>query len=347
VNMRNTRLNWTRGAVGLAPFVLTFATTTLILLLMGTNPWEAYANLLGGALESGSKVGDVASAMVPLMLASAGMLITFAAGLWNIGVEGQMLAGALMTTWLVESLQAPAVVMLPLTIVAGMLGGALWGVLIGLLRTYGHINEIFAGLGLNFVGSALTNYLIFGPWKPPGGATMSGTLPFPRTAWMPTIAGTRASWLALCLAFAAIILVYIVLRDTRWGLTLKAIGQNAVSARRMGVNTTRQLILAFVACGALAGLGGSMQTTAIYHRLIPQITGGNGYLAQLVVLLSGLRAQWVPPVVFFFAMVQVGSPRLELRMQLDSSLGGVLQGTVVLFFLLVNGFRQRLEAWRR
>ena len=145
-----------RIALGLAPFVLTFVTTALIVLALGANPLQAYANIIGGAFESGAKVADIGMALVPLMLAASGMLITFAAGLWNIGVEGQMLAGALMTTWVVQSIDAPAGIMLPLTILAGLLGGALWGVLIGLLRTYGHVNEIFAGLGLNFVGSALT-----------------------------------------------------------------------------------------------------------------------------------------------------------------------------------------------
>ncbi len=335
-----------RILMGLAPILLAILSTTLVLFLAGANPWEAYATLIGGAFESGAKIADIAMAMVPLLLASAGMLITFAAGLWNIGVEGQMIAGALMTTWVVQSITAPAIIMLPLTILAGLAGGALWGVLIGALRTWGHINEIFAGLGLNFVASALTNYLIFGPWKPPGGATMSGTLPFPREAWMPTIGNTRASWLGILLALVAIVLVWIILRDTRWGLTLKAIGSNPQAAYRMGIDTRRNIILALVVCGALAGLGGSLQATAIYRRLIPQITGGYGYLSQLVVLLSGLQARWVPLVVFFFASVQVGSPRLELRMQLDSSLGGILQGSVVLFFLLVNGVRRRIEILR-
>ena len=90
------------------------------------------------------------------------------------------------------------------------------------------------------------------------------------------------------------------------------------------------------------GLAGSFQTTAVYHRLIPSISSGYGYLAQLVVLLSGLRAQWVPAIVLFFSAVQVGSPRLELRLMLDSSLGGVLQSSMVLFFILVRGIRERL-----
>ena len=193
---------------------------------------------------------------------------------------------------------------------------------------------------------ALTNYLIFGPWKPPDGATMSGTDPFPEAAWMPTIGNTRASAIPLLLAIAAIVAVYIMLRDTRWGLTLKAIGLNGQAARRMGINNTMHLLAAFAACGGLAGLAGAVQATAVYHRLIPQISGGYGYLSQLVVLLSGLKAAWVPLVVAFFSVIQVGSPRLELRMQLDSSLGGVLRASLVLFFLLVNGLGRRLERGR-
>ncbi len=331
----------------LAPVVLALLFATLILAFAGANPFDAYANILAGAFESPRKMADIGVALVPLLLCSAGMLVTFAAGLWNIGVEGQMIAGALMTTWLIESIHGPASLMLPLTVLAGLLGGALWGLLAGLLRTYGRVNEIFGGLGLNFVAAALTNYLIFDPWKPPDGATMSGTEPFPEAVWMPLISGSRASLVTLILALVAVVIVYILLRDTYLGIKLKAIGLNPQAAQRMGISTTRHLLLAFAVCGALAGLAGSVQTTAVYHRLIPQISGGYGYLSQLAVLLSGLRAEWVTVVALFFSIIQVGGPRLELRMMLDSSLGGVLQASIVLFFLLVRGIRQRLEGRSR
>ena len=230
------------------------------------------------------------------------MLITFAAGLWNIGVEGQMLAGALMTTWVVQSIEAPAGrLLLPLTIVAGLLGGALWGVLIGLLRTYGHVNEIFAGLGLNFVGSALTNYLIFGPWKPPGGATMSGTEPFPLVAWMPTIGSSRASWLALLLALSAIVLVFVILRDTRWGLVLKAIGLNPTAARRMGVNTNRQSdpgarsVRSAGRAGRVDADDGDLSSSDPSDHRRQRLSGTAWWSCS-----PACRAQWVPLVVFFF-----------------------------------------------
>jgi general nucleoside transport system permease protein len=337
-----TQARYAKLAIGLLPVAVALLFTTVILLLASANPLAAYGQILSGAFESPRKVADVAVAMVPLLLCSAGMLVTFAAGLWNIGVEGQMIAGALMATWLVRAIPGPSYIVLPVSVLAGLLGGALWGLLAGALRVYGRVNEIFGGLGLNFVATAVTNYLIFGPWKPPDGATMSGTDPFPEAAWMPILGNTRVSLVTFLLAIAAIVVVYILLRDTHWGLRLKAIGKNAQAAHRMGIDPAKNLLLAFAVCGALAGLAGSIQATGVYHRLIPQISGGYGYLSQLVVLLSGLRAEWVPLVVAFFAVIQVGSPRLELRMQLDSSLGGVLQGSVVLFFLLMRGLRQRL-----
>lgn len=160
---------------------------------------------------------------------------------------------------------------------------------------------------------------------------------------MPSIGNSSASPVTIALAVVAILVVYVMLRNTYWGLKLKAIGLNARSAQRMGIQTGRVMLSAFIICGALAGLAGSFQATAVHHRLIPQISGGYGYLSQLVVLLSGLRAEWVPLVVFFFSAMQVGSLRLDLRMQLDSSLGGIIQASMVLFFLLLRGVHQR---WR-
>jgi general nucleoside transport system permease protein len=341
--------HWVQQALlFLAPVLLTLGFTSVILLLVGANPLTAYSHIISGSFSGTRRISDVIVAMIPLLLCGAGMLITFAAGLWNIGVEGQIIAGAIATTWLIRAWDASgalppsSLLLLPATLVAGALGGALWGLLIGAVRTYGRVNEIFAGLGLNFVAAALTNYLIFGPWKPIDGSSMSGTSPFPLYALMPHFTNTRLSPVSVAMAVIALVIVYVLLRDTYWGLKLKALGLNSQSAQRMGIDTQRHMLLAFIVCGVMAGVAGSLQATAVYRRLIPQISGGYGYLSQLVVLLSGLRAQWVPLITLFFAAVQVGSPRLELRMQLDSSLGGVLQSGMVLAFLLVRGWRERI-----
>jgi ABC-type uncharacterized transport system permease subunit len=333
--------------LGLVPIMLALIVTTLALRLVGAPAGEAYWNIVQGAVESPDKLASVVTATVPLLLCSAGLLITFAAGLWNIGVEGQIVAGALMATWLALNLNLPSTLFIPLLLAAGLVGGALWGLLAGWLKVYGGVHEIFGGVGLNFIATVLTNYLIFGPWKPAGRATMSGTDPFPEAAWLPRLGELPVYPIAVILALLSLVLAYFALRGTTWGLKLKAIGNNQRSAFLMGIPTQRYMLVAFLVCGALAGLAGSIQAIGVRQRLIPSISAGYGFLALLVVLLAGYRPMWILPIALFFAAVGVGSPRLELNMQLDSALGGTLEGIIVLFVLLAQGLRRGAESGER
>jgi simple sugar transport system permease protein len=333
-------------ALGVLPVLLALLFTTLILLAVGAPPWEAYHNIASGAFESPSKIADVVAACVPLILCGVGMSITFTAGQWNVGVEGQIILGAIFATWVARNLPWPQVPILTLMLLAGIIGGALWGMLAGLLKIFGKVHEIFGGLGLNYAAQGLAIWLIFNPWKPADGATMSGTDPFPDPAWMPHIGTLRVAPLAVILALTAVMVAYLLLRGTRWGLELKAMGKSFRSAFVLGVPSTPRLLTAFAACGALAGLAGAIRCSARYGRMIPEISGGQGYLSLLVALLASFQPQWVPLIAFFFAAVGVGSPRLDLNLHLDSSLGGVLEASVVLAVLMVNGWRARVARRR-
>jgi ABC-type uncharacterized transport system permease subunit len=332
--------------LGLIPIAGALLFTTLILVAVGASPWRAYGNILAGAFESPEKIADVVAAAVFLVLCGVGMCVTFTAGQWNVGVEGQIILGAIFATWVARNVPWPQVPLLTLMMLAGMLGGALWAALAGLLKVYGKVHEIFGGLGLNYAAQGLAIWLIFNPWKPADGATMSGTDPFPEPAWMPTLGHLRVAPLAVILALVATVVIYFMLRGTRWGLELKAMGKNPRAAFVRGVPSTPRLLAAFAVCGMLAGLSGAIRCSARYGRMIPDIAGGQGYLSLLVALLAVSRPQWVPWIAFFFAAVGVGSPRLELNMQLDSTLGGVLRASVVLAVLLTNGARMLLARRR-
>jgi general nucleoside transport system permease protein len=230
---------------------------------------------------------------------------------------------------------------------AGAVGGALWAFLAGLLKTYGGVNEIFGGLGLNFVAMALTIWLIFGPWKRPGVGSMSGTEPFPQDLWLPMLEGLRLSLWSVGLAVATIVVVFFLLQGTYFGLRLKAVGRNPRAAFLMGIPTSRFMLSAFLICGAMAGLAGALQVTAIYHRLIPSISSGYGYLGLMVAMLVNYQAAWVPAVAFFFAALNIGSIQLPIVLKLDSSLAGVLQGAMVLAVLAMEGVRRRMERVRQ
>jgi simple sugar transport system permease protein len=332
-----TTRSLTKLIFAVLPFILALLFTTLLVFVVGAPPLEVFARLWDGAFGNATRTTDVLAAWVPIMLCATGLLLTFTAGLWNIGIEGQIVVGALGATFVVRSFgELPAPMLLPLVMLGGAVGGALWGWLVGALKTYGNVHEIFGGMGLNFVAIGLTNYLIFGPWKQAGRATASGTEPYPLNAWLPTLDTFRLSPIALGLAMLVLVIVYLALRGTTWGLQLKAIGKNIRAAFLLGIPTQRHTLMAFALCGACAGLAGAVQTTVTYHRLIPAISSGYGYLAILVALLAGFRAMWVAPIALIFAALNFGGLQLQLDLQLDSSLGGVIQGVLVLLVVMMQ-----------
>jgi simple sugar transport system permease protein len=254
--------------------------------------------------------------------------------------------GAVFATGLMQMLQDsfPPAVVLILAAFAGLLGGALWGMFAGGLRLYGNVNEIFGGLGLNFIAGSLTVYLVLGPWKRPGIGSTSGTQPFPPSLWLPTFKGFQVSPIEILLGLMAIILVGSALRGTHFGLRLRAVGKNLRAAFLKGISVEKHTLLAFGLCGALVGLAGWVLVvgTSSRHNLFPLISSGYGFLAILVVLLANLSAMWSVPISFFFAAISMGSLQLALQRQLDSSLGGVIQGMLLLSILVAKGLQSRL-----
>lgn len=329
----------------LLTLLIVFALTTLILLLTGAPPFAAYYHIFKGSLGSWIKFTHVIKAWIPLSLCACGLLYTFRINLWNIGIEGQMMMGAVFTTavlrWGLES-QIPFV-FLGFSFGAGIIGGGVWALLAGYLKTRGGVNEIFAGLGLNFVAQGLILWLIFGPWKRPGVASMSGTEIFPTDLWLPYLTALRLSPVALTLVLLAVFLTAMMLRYTRIGLNLKAIGSNRDAAFLFGLKPGRHMLVAMVFAGGFAGVAGSVQVTGVYHRLIPAISSNYGYLALLVVMLSNYDVWLAPFVAFFFACLNVGGIQLPMMLELDSSLSGVIQGALVLATLAVHAWRSRIR----
>jgi len=335
-----------RALFGAASVILALAITSLVIVATGNDPWAAYKNILLGAIGSPNVAANVIVAWVPLLLATSGLLFTFTGGLWNIGIEGQITLGAIFSVWAMRVFENAAIspgLVIALSVVAGIAGGVLWALLAGALKTFGGVNEIFGGLGLNFVATALNLWLIFGPWKRPGVASMSGTLPFEPKLWMPTLSPqSRLAPIPVVMALVAIAIAFILLKGTYFGLRLKAVGKNPKSAYLLGVPTWQHMMVSFAICGAFAGLAGAVQVTSVYHRLIPSISSGYGYAGLMVAMLVNYSATFAAPVALFFAALNVGSIQLPIMLKLDSSLAGVLQGILVLFVLLGSGLRARL-----
>lgn len=324
------------------PLLSALIIASLLIVMLGENPYTVYQTLVRGSLGTSVKVADTLVVWTSLTIVSAGLLISFRAGQWNIGIEGQIGMGAVFAFAAARLFwESNGFVAITAMLLAGIVGGMFWGVIVALLKIYGNVNEIFGGLALNYVVNGLTIYLIAGPWKQVGSSNVSASETLPQTIWLPTVGTLRVSLVSLTLAVTIAIVVYIALRGTVWGLQLKAVGKNLRSAILLGIPTERVLLSAYIACGACAGLAGALLLAGFRHQLIPSISGGHGFLGILIVLLSAFNGAWLAPIAFFFAAASVGGTSLRISLGLDSSLGGVLIGLIVLSFELLQGIRAR------
>lgn len=287
---------------------------------------------------------------VPLLLCATGLLVTFAAGLWNIGVEGQMIMGAIGASAVALEIATrfpaiPGFVIIPLELIAAAAGGALWAALAAILKTRGGVHEIFGGVALNGLAVIATNYMISNPWQPPEGGSLHSTVEFPEQALLPLLGASRFSPLSLIVALLALALVAFLLRGTSWGLQLRALGHNLRSAYLLGVPSERHAVTAMMLCGSMAGLAGAVRVTSWFDSLRQSISGGIGFLAILIVLLAGMRPLATLVVALFFAALMQGGTVVQSRTDLKSSISGLIQGLLVLFVLLFgdwqNLFRSR------
>ena len=324
--------------------VLALLVTSIMVWAIKANPFKVYEVILKGAFSSWDAVTQVLQAWVPLVLASLGLMFTFTAGLWNIGMEGQIEIGAICAYGVIrifDGSETSAVLVIVLCILAGILGGAFWALLVGLLKNFGGVNEIFGGLGFNFIADAVMLYLVYGPWKPAGVANGS-TKMLERMYWLPQIEGTYLSLWALGIAVVLVIVVAIILRGTYFGLRLKAVGKNTKSSFLMGIPTNRYMLLAFILCGVFAGLTGALQVTGFNHVLRINISGGYGYLGLMVGMLANIQPIVTAPIAFVFIALSKGAAGLGMDLHLDSNLSGVIQGSLVIFVLIMDGVRKVL-----
>ncbi|MCW1970600.1 MAG: ABC transporter permease [Anaerolineae bacterium] len=325
-----------------------FLLIAAIILTTGSSPFAVIGTMLSGAFGSGDQLARVMVTLIPLLLCTAGVIYTFNAGLYNIGVEGQIVVGAVFATWALRLFQdsvkddaVPGALAIIVALLAGGVGGMLWGLLLGVINVYGRVNEIFAGVGLNFMATGLAIYLVFGPWKRPGVASMSGTQPFDDKLWLSTIGTTELSPVGILIAALGLLITIILISRTHYGLRLRAVGNNLRASFILGIPATRQLFSAFAICGILAGLAGALQVLAVFHRLIPSISSNLGFLSLLVAMLITYNPVFILPVAFFFSALNIGALRLPSDLKLESALAGVIQGILVLFVLLGRGLSER------
>tara|TARA_B100000214_G_scaffold246210_1_gene180706 strand:+ start:357 stop:1403 length:1047 start_codon:yes stop_codon:yes gene_type:complete len=319
--------------------------SSLIIILLGASPIDVFKNIFNGSFGKPEKIVKTFLIFLPISLASLALIITFSTGLWNIGIEGQIVLGAIGATVIAKSFLGDNVMSPLYQIILGISFGSLWGLFCGFLKVKFNVHEIFGGLGLYFVGSGAIIYLILGPWSKEGIASTSGTDIFNKASWFPTFSDLNIPALPILIVAIILTLSIIFLGFTKAGLKLKATGTNPDSTEKFKFNSGSYIFIAFAITGAIAGLAGVFQASVFHHKLVPSISGGYGFLSILIVLASGKRIIPTMILALFFSAMIAGGSQLQLRLNLHSSLISIILSSVVFFYLVVNSevFKEKLN----
>ena len=327
----------------------------VMLWLLNVNPLVAYRALWDGAFGSKNAVAETLVKATPLLLVGLGISISFRGDVINIGGEGQMIVGALLGTLVgLNMVSAPGWLVIILAMLAGFLGGAIWGGIPGLLKAYFNVNEILSTVMMNAIAVQLMNFLLRGPMIDPAQAELASKIPqtarLPDVFRLPRLVPTRLHLGAL-IAVVLAVLVYILLWRTTMGYRIRAVGQSPDASRYAGIKVKRYIVLALILSGAFAGLAGVTQVYGVNYRMITDgsasgFTGSAGFNGIVAALFGQLHPIGTIPASVLFGALLVGANKMQRVVQVPSALVTALNGLVVVFVVSSEIWRKRRQQRR-
>lgn len=328
-------------AVSVFALTVAFGIGAFIVFLAGGNPLVAFSALTEGALGSLQGLSETGVKACPLLITGLAIAVAFRTGVWNIGAEGQLLLGAITMAWLgsrpwMSGWTAPSA-----ALAAGALAGALWAAAAGVLKVRRNVNEIISTIMLNFIAMGLVSYLVHGPLMESAGRYPQSEA-IVEAMRLPRLVPSFRLHAGIVLAVAAAAACHMLLFRTVLGYQLQAVGWNADAARLAGIRPERCTLLALLASGALAGLAGAIEVSAVTYRLYERFSPGYGFTAIAVALLGRLHPLAIALAAFLFGALEAGSSSMQRVAGVSSVLVDVIQALVMFCLIAV----ERRSWWR-
>jgi len=294
----------------------------VILLISGKDPIQSYKDIFSSTLGSVYGFSEVLVAMIPMLITALAVALPSRVGLINVGGEGQLYIGAAFATWGALTFKdLPAWALLSLMVLLGMIGGAFWAFIPGYLKAIGLVNETITTLLLNSVAPKIIGFLIFGFWHSPMDTVKTAN--FVPAARLPAFLGTRVH-LGLVIALALLLLFWLVMKYTRWGLEMRSIWGNPQAAKRNGIPINTYWITIMCLGGAIAGLAGMVQVSGFYGVLLLNFSMGLGFMGFLISWLAAGDPFGIFLMSFVVAMITTGGNLLQLTHDLPYAVINIL-----------------------
>jgi len=337
------RAGWTSLAVAAAALAGTTLVAAVLLWLGGYDPLRAAAAMWSGAFGTRDALLSITLVRsVPFILTGLAVALAFRAGVWNIGAEGQLYAGAIAAVWVgLKGGLLPPWILVPAVLAAAVLAGALWALVPALMKLRLGVGEVITTILMNFVAINLAAYLVHGPLQEPRGV-FPQTDQIVATARLPALVpGTRLHvGFALAVVMAAALAV--VLRRTRWGFQVRAVGASPRAACVTGrIDAGGVVLVSFLASGALAGLAGGVEVAGLTYALYEGLSPGWGYTAIAVALLAALNPVAVVGTAVLFGALEAGSGAMQREAGIPAVWVIAVEALVILAVLAADQIRRR------
>jgi ABC-type uncharacterized transport system permease subunit len=320
----------------LAAIVIALVLCSLLVWLSGASVTEAYALLLLSTFQTTYDLQDTLVKAAPLLFTGLAVVVAFRAKFWNIGAEGQLMAGAIAACYIGEREWLPTFTLVPLMIAGAAVFGALWALLPALLKVKLKVDDVVSTLLLNFIMLYGVTALLEGPWRDPKSGYPNAPSIRPE-AEFPVLAGYTVH-LGVLLAVIAAISVWWLLTRTTLGFRIRAVGENAAAADYAGVPVARIVVIAALISGALAGLAGAGEVGGVRYQVTADLTSGYGYAGIVIATLAELNPIGAIPAALFFAIVFNGAGTMSRSLGVPIYLADVIQGTALMTMVAMRLF---------
>jgi simple sugar transport system permease protein len=316
----------------------------IFILVIGKNPISAYAALLQGAFGDVFSIGETLENTTPLILTGLAVAFAFRAKLFNIGGEGQFLMGALAATWVGTNLALPTVIHLPLTLLAGIVVGGLWGGIAGFLKATRGVHEVISTIMLNFIAIFFISYMVTGPMKEESALDIPQTARIAETAQLARILPPSRLSAGIIIALVAAAFIWWLLWRTTVGYEVRAVGLNFYAAEFGGIKPNYNMFLAMLISGGLAGLGGAIIISGLFLRYQHGFEPGYGFTAIAVSLVGANNPPGVVLAALLFATLSQGALGMQNVAGVPQDIVLVIQALVI-FFVAAPQIVRALPQW--
>ncbi|MBS1269544.1 MAG: hypothetical protein MAG794_00495 [Gammaproteobacteria bacterium] len=334
------------------PVIAVFATLVLcggLVVAAGADVFEAYTALFKGAFGNRFNFVETLVKAAPLVFTGLAVAVAFRARFWNIGAEGQLLAGAMAAAFIGAREGLPTWSLVPSMLVGGALAGGVWASIPALLKVRLKVDDVVATLMLNFVIFYAMMALLSGPWKD----SLSGYPDSPdirMVAEFPILLETTRLHLGVLLAALGAVVVWLVMTRTTFGFAIRAVGENTRAAAHGGIPVNRVVLFTAVLSGGLAGLAGVGEVAGLHFQVMATLSPGYGYTGIVIAMLARLNPLGVVPAAIFFAAIATGAESMSRATGVPVFLADVIQGAsliCMLVALLFTQYRVRLKTVMR